>query len=78
MKKLIAAALIVGAFAISGGTASAADYPEVANLKPFSPEANFMSLPGYERYLVYERDGVWMTRAEAVAVVNQQIGSASR
>lgn len=49
-------------------------YPNVANLKPFSAEANFMSLPGYLRYLVFQQTGQWLTRAEAVRIVNQQRG----
>jgi hypothetical protein len=49
-------------------------YPNVANLKPFSAEANYMSLPGYLRYLVFQQTGQWLTRAEAVRIVNQQRG----
>ncbi|HLW49237.1 MAG TPA: hypothetical protein VKW09_15930 [bacterium] len=47
-------------------------YPNVANLKPFSAEANFMSLPGYLRYLVFQQTSQWLTRAEAVRIVGQQ------
>ena len=54
------------------------EYPFVANLEPFSPEANYMSLPGYLRYLVWERDGVWLSRAEAVAIVDSQGAAAAR
>jgi hypothetical protein len=49
-------------------------YPNVSNLKAFSPEANFMSLPGYLRYLVYQKTGQWITYAEAGRVVTQQRG----
>jgi hypothetical protein len=52
--------------------AQAAEYPQVAELKPFSPEANFMSLAGYLRYLVYVQDGKWITRQEASQIVKQQ------
>lgn len=58
--------------------AKAADYPQVSELKPFSAEANYMSLPGYVRYLVWEQDAVWLSRGEAVAVVDGQIEAASR
>jgi hypothetical protein len=49
-------------------------YPNVANLTPFSAQANYMSLPGYLRYLVFQQTGQWLTRAEAVRIVNQQRG----
>src|SRR5579884_2292676 len=52
----------------------AGQYPNVSNLKPFSPEANFMSLAGYLRYLVYQSTNQWLTRAEAERVVRQQRG----
>ena len=47
---LIAATAAVMFFAVGmGKQAHAAEYPKVANLKAFSPEANFMSLPGLLR-----------------------------
>lgn len=49
-------------------------YPSVSNLKEFSAEANFMSLPGYLRYLVFQQTGQWLTREEAVRIVKQQRG----
>ena len=49
-------------------------YPNVASLKPFSAEANYMSLAGYLRYLVFQQTGQWLTREEAVRIVNQQRG----
>ena len=61
-----------------GIAAGAVEFPQVAGVKPFSQEANFMSLPGYVRFLVWEQQGVWLTRAEAVAAVNTQIEAASR
>lgn len=57
---------------------SASVTPDVAGLRPFSPEANFMSQAGYLRYLVYEQQGVWLSRGEAVALVDMQIEAASR
>lgn len=50
-------------------------YPKVSNLTPFSAEANFMSLPGYLRYMVYMDDGIWMDRSQAVSIVNNQIAT---
>jgi hypothetical protein len=51
---------------------------DVTGIRPFSPEANYMSLPGKLRYDTYANTGVWMTREEAVAAVNQQINAAGR
>ena len=50
----------------------------VASLRPFSPEANYMSLPGVYRYLTFVNTGVWMTREESVANVDSQIEAATR
>jgi hypothetical protein len=74
---VLLALMLACVFMSSTQVVQAADYPYVANLKAFSPEADYMSLPGYLRFLVYERDGVWMTRGEAVAIVDTQIASAS-
>jgi hypothetical protein len=75
MRKLIVLALAVVFFAvIVTGTASAQQYPNVANLKPFSAEADFMSLAGYLRYVTHQQTGQWMTTDEAARVVKQQTG----
>jgi hypothetical protein len=50
-------------------------YPNVAGLVPFSPSCNFMSRAGYLRYIVYNQQGVWLTRSDAVAIVDQQIAT---
>lgn len=64
---LVLAAAIAPAFA--------QQYPNVSNLKPFAPEANFMSLPGYLRQLVFQQTGNWITYAEAARIVQQQIAA---
>jgi hypothetical protein len=75
MRKLIVLALAVVFFTvIVTGTASAQQYPNVANLKPFSAEADFMSLAGYLRYVTQQQTGQWMTLDEADRVVKQQTG----
>jgi hypothetical protein len=75
MRKLIVLALAVVFFAVTlTGTASAQQYPNVANLKPFSAEADFMSLAGYLRYVTHQQTGQWMTLDEAARVVKQQTG----
>ncbi|MBI3929891.1 MAG: hypothetical protein HY319_30410 [Armatimonadetes bacterium] len=43
----------------------------VAALEPFSPEANYMSLPGYYRYLTYIDTGVWLSYGEAQVALAQ-------
>jgi hypothetical protein len=48
--------------------------PTVSNLKPFSAEADYMSLAGYLRYLMYQQTNQWVTYAEASRVVKQQGG----
>jgi hypothetical protein len=57
-----------------GQSAAPGQMPSVANLKPFSIEANFMSLPGYLRYLMHQQTGQWLTYAEATRAVRQQKG----
>lgn len=54
------------------GVASAQQYPRVTNLIPFTAESNFMSLPGYFRYLNHQATGQWLTLAEATRLVAQQ------
>ena len=51
---------------------------DVTNLKPFSPEANYLSRAGYLRAETYAATGVWMDRAEAVAAADSQMESATR
>lgn len=50
--------------------------PNVSNLKAFSAEANFMSLPGYLRWVLFQQNGNWITYAEAARMVSQQTGQA--
>lgn len=58
--------------AAPGQNASPGQVPTVSNLKPFSAEADFMSLAGYLRYVMYQQSGQWITRAEATRFVQQQ------
>jgi hypothetical protein len=55
--------------AVFAPTVSAQQYPKVGNVKAFSAGANFMSLPGYLRYLVHQRTGQWLTVTEAARAV---------
>lgn len=52
--------------------AFAQQVPNVSNLDPFSAEANYMSLPGYLRWLMFQQTANWITRAEAVRLVDEQ------
>ncbi|MBI4277652.1 MAG: hypothetical protein HY660_04270 [Armatimonadetes bacterium] len=76
MAKKLVGALVLGGLLMVGmaGPALAQQYPQVASLTAFSPEANFMSLPGYLRLLVFQQIGNWITMEEATRVVNQQAG----
>lgn len=75
MRKLIivafvAAAAVVGLFAAP--SAQAQQYPDVSNLTAFTPEANYMSLPGYLRWQHYRATGQWISRDEAVQAARGQ------
>jgi hypothetical protein len=70
---LVVTSLLIGA-AIA--PALAQQVPSVSNLEPFSAEANFMSLPGYLRWLLFQQNGSWITYQEAARMVQQQAGQA--
>ncbi len=53
------------------------EYPNVANLQPFTPEAGFMSLPGYLRLRTFQEQHVWLTYSEATRIVIAQGGIVS-
>ncbi|MDR7520963.1 MAG: hypothetical protein QN168_00720 [Armatimonadota bacterium] len=46
--------------------------PRVENLKPFSPETQYMSVVGFLRYVVYQQTGVWLTHLEASRMLQDQ------
>jgi hypothetical protein len=46
--------------------------PRVENLRPFSPETQYMSVIGFLRYVVYQQTGVWLTQAEVVRMLSDQ------
>ena len=74
MRKIVVVLAVAAAALVSvAPQAHAADtYPNVSSLTPFSPEANFMSLPGYLRLRVLTDQGRWITRQEAVDAVTSQ------
>jgi hypothetical protein len=70
-KRVVVLAAIVALPAFATPQAFAQSYPQVGNVKAFSAGANFMSLPGYLRYLVHQQTGRWLTYAEAMRAVGQ-------
>lgn len=75
--KFIAVSLFVGLLGFVPATqVQAQDYVSVKGLTPFTPPANFMSLPGYLRWRYILSSGRWITRQEAVnAVTNQGLSA---
>ncbi|MBI2122607.1 MAG: hypothetical protein HYT96_00430 [Armatimonadetes bacterium] len=73
LRGIIVLVLTVLVLAVAIAPAFAQQYPNVSNLRPFSPEANFMSLPGYLRWLVFQQTAQWITYAEAARIVRQQL-----
>jgi hypothetical protein len=67
--------VIVG-MAVAGvaAPAQAAEYTNVASLQPFAAESNYMSLPGYLRWMSFKENGVWISVPEAKRIVAEQKG----
>ncbi len=71
--KFIAVSLLVGMLgAVPVTQVQAQDHVSVKGLTPFTPPANFMSLPGYLRWRYLLSSGRWISRAEAVDAVKSQ------
>jgi hypothetical protein len=68
---LVGAAMLM---ALATTPAAAAEYPQVGGLQPFAAETNYMSLPGYLRWMVFEKEGVWLSMEEAKRIVAEQQG----
>ncbi len=47
--------------------------PRVENLKPFSPETQYMSAAGFLRYVVHQQTGQWLTHGEASRMLAEQL-----
>lgn len=78
IRKIAGIALLTALFAAVTAPAFAQQHPVVNTLKPFAPEANYMSLPGYLRWLEFQATGHWLTYAEAVRIVADQVKGAGR
>lgn len=77
MRKLILAIAIAAAAVgslVAAPQAQAQTYPSVSGITPFSPEANFMSKPGYLRYRYFVSSGRWISYEEAARIVTEQGG----
>ena len=75
--RYVATALFALAVSITAGAPAAHAQmvdPKIETVRPFTAEANFMSLPGYLRYLVHQQTGQWLTYGEASRTVRQQTG----
>jgi len=48
--------------------------PAAPKLKPYSAEANYMSLAGYVRYVIYRQTGQWLGLPEATRIVRHAHG----
>jgi hypothetical protein len=68
---MLAAMAVLGAVVAPQAQAQT-QYPDVKSLTPFSPSANYMSLPGYLRYTYLLSSGRWISREEAEEAVRQQ------
>jgi phosphomannomutase len=73
MRKLIvglalAGATVLGAYATPAQAKSAGGVA-LDGVVAFSASANYMSIPGYVRYRIFQRDGRWISRTEAEQLV---------
>lgn len=77
MRKLAWSLLILAVAAImlvwSAPPAAAAEYTNVASLESWSAQTNFMSLPGYLRWMTFQDQGVWLSMVEAKRIVTEQL-----
>jgi len=60
-------------FSLSAQPAAAAQYTDVAGLQSWSAASNYMSLPGYLRWMTFTEQGVWLSMPEARRIVAQQM-----
>jgi hypothetical protein len=76
--KLLLILLVLGmvfAGVVMNSEKAYAQYPNVAELEPFTASANFMSLPGYLRWQVFLEQGTWISVQEANEAVQEQMSA---
>lgn len=70
MKKLIVLGMLAGILFIGlAKPATAQTMPNLAGLKAFHAETNYMSLVGFVRWQHMVATGVWITRSEANSLI---------
>ncbi len=78
MKTIVTLGILAGVLCLGlAKPASAQVIPNVRGLEPFTAQTNFMSLPGYLRWQYFLENDVWISWAEAVALVRGTTGAAS-
>jgi len=70
---LLALTFAVAALGLCASPAAAQDYPNVATLQSWSVESNYMSLPGYLRWMTFREQSIWLSMAEAKRIVAAQL-----
>jgi len=76
MKKMIIVlgiVLTMGVCAFGQSTIRTDQVIPIKGIKAFSPEANFLSLPGLVRWQYFMTSGRWMTPREAEEIVANQL-----
>jgi len=66
----VAAMALIGA--VTAPQAQAQDFPDCSTLTPFTPAANFMSIPGWLRWQYLASSGRWVSREQAVQVARDK------
>jgi hypothetical protein len=73
---LVLSAVFAGvASAASSATPTIPTVSNVAKMRSFSPESDYMSLPGYFRYLSHLASGQWLTYKDAAQAVQSVLMS---
>ncbi len=72
---LVVIVLLGTVIALATPPASAAEYTNVAGLQPWSAESDYMSLPGYLRWMTFKEQGIWLSVPEAKRIVAEQIAN---
>ncbi len=63
------------AFAAAPATPTPPPIAKVVDLRPFSGESTYMSLPGYFRYISHLASGQWLTYKDAAEAVQSLLMS---
>ena len=75
MRKILVVLAVAGMALIGALTApqaQAQEFPDCAGKTPFTPEANFMSIPGWLRWQYLLSSGRWVSHDQAVQVARDK------